>query len=285
MSCSRRPLILAGLLLLLVAAVATGDDSPEAVIAQADLLYMTRYVEEDLLEAIRIFETLLPDLEMLTTASQAYILNRLSQLCYEAPLFTEGLAKGDGDWYRKGKAYGYQSLRLSAEFVAHEGEGIEAALAYSTDIAAMHWLANNWGMLCNINVIEGLVQQSNVLALFNRCVELDSSFWGASSASALGSLLIMLPGPLGGDDETGLALVEQSIEDAPAYLNNRIILAEYWGFTYNYFGARTGVRDAELIERETAFILDAEIGDWPFWNRQAKMAAERLLGWLGEYTD
>jgi len=32
----------------------------------------------------------------------------------------------------------------------------------------------------------------------------------------------------------------------------------------------TGVRDAELIERECAVILADGFGEWPFWNRQAK---------------
>jgi len=71
----------------------------------------------------------------------------------------------------------------------------------------------------------------------------------------------------------------------PDYLHNRIILAEYWGFTYNTFGALTGVRDAELIEREAGIVLSGEIGDWPFWNRQAKVAAERLLVQLSDLTD
>ena len=66
---------------------------------------------------------------------------------------------------------------------------------------------------------------------------------------------------------------------------NCIILAEYWGFTYDYFGQLTGVRDAELIERELAIVLKGEIGDWPFWHRQAKIAAERLLTQLREMTD
>jgi len=272
-------------LVLLLAFGVLGEDTPFDLIAQADLAYMTRHQEEDMTRAIALYEAVLPSLEELSVSSQAYVLNRLSQLCYEVALFTEGLADEDGDWYYKGKDYGFQSLRLDPEFAAHEAEGLAQALAYSTNIAGMHWLANNWGMICNINVLEGLVQQKNVLALFRRCVELDPTFWGASSASALGSLLIMVPGPLGGDDAAGLALVEQSIVDAPAYLNNRIILAEYWGFTYNYFGVLNGVRDAELIERETAAVLEGEIGDWPFWNRQAKIAAERLLEWLRERTD
>lgn len=284
----RRPsaLALAGAAVVLVGlSTAVAADSPSALIAQADRLYMTRYVQEDMAAALAMYEALLPSLEELSIPSQAYVLNRLSQLCYEATTFTEGNTAEDGELFRKGKEYGFRSLRLDEEFVAHESEGLEAALAYVTDVAAMHWTANNWGMLCGMNPIQGLLQQGSVLALFSRSVELNPQFWGASSASALGSLLIMLPGALGGDKERGLALIEESIDTDPAYLHNRVILAEYWGFTYNYFGQVTGVRDAELIEREAAIIFDGEVDAWPFWNRQARINAERLLARLRDLTD
>ena len=236
-------------------------------------------------EALALYEAVLPSLETLSVASQAYVLDRLSQLCYEASLFTEGNTPEDGELFERGKAFGMQSLRLNPEFVAHESEGLREALAYVTDVAAMHWTANNWGMLCGMNPIQGLLQQGSVLALFSRCIELDRDFWGGSAASALGSLLIMLPGPMGGDDAAGLALVQESIVMDPAYLYNRIILAEYWGFTYNFLGQLTGVSDAELIKRETAIVLEGDVEAWPFWNRQAKLSAERLLAWLRDLTD
>jgi hypothetical protein len=90
---------------------------------------------------------------------------------------------------------------------------------------------------------------------------------------------------MGGDKETGLALVESSILLDPSYLPNRVTLAEYWGFTYGFLGNLTGVRDAELIERELTCVLDAELGDWPFWNANAKESAERLLQQLRDITD
>lgn len=262
-----------------------GADSSAALIAQADQAYMTRHLQESMTQAIALYEAVLPSLDTLSVPSQAYVLNRLSQLCYEVPMFSEGDTSEDRDLFNKGKAYGLQSLRLNQEFALHESAGFEEALPYITDAAALHWTANNWGMLCGMNPIQGLLQQGKVLALFSRCVELDEAFWGGSSASALGSLLIMSPSALGGDKEAGLALVEDSISMDPSYLHNRVILAEYWGFTYNYFGQLTGVRDAELIERETAIVLEGEIGDWPFWNRQAKIAAERLLARLREMSD
>ena len=260
-------------------------DAPTDLIARADLAYMSRYVLESMNEAIALYESVLPDLDTLSPGLQAYVLNRLSQLCYEAAMFTEGNVPEDKPLYTNGKEYGFRSLRLNDEFAAHESDGLKAALAYVTDPAALHWTANNWGLLCGLNPIQGLLEQGSVLALFGRAVELDRDFWGASAASALGSLLIMVPGPMGGNDAEGLALVEESIVLDPSYLNNRIILAEYWGFTYNMFGALTGVRDAEMIERETTFILESDVGDWPFWNRRAKIDAERLLAQLRDLTD
>jgi hypothetical protein len=282
---SRLPVLCLVFVLVAGFGTAVGEDSPMGLITQADLAYMTRHLHESMTEAIALYEAVLPNLNTLSDWSQAYVLNRLSQLCYEAGMFSEGDTPEDKDLFAEGKAYGFQSLRLNEEFAAHESEGLEEALTYVTDVAAMHWTANNWGMLCGLNPIQGLLQQGSVLALFRRCVEVDEDFWGGSSASALGSLLIMSPGPLGGDDEAGLALVEDSILMDPSYLHNRIILAEYWGFTYNYFGSLNGVRDAELIERETAIVLEGELGDWPFWNRQAKIAAERLLAQLRDLTD
>jgi hypothetical protein len=228
----------------------------------------------------------LPDLDTLSPSTQAYVLDRLSQLCYEATTFSEGDTAADRALYEKGKAYGLQSLRLNAEFVdAQEEHGFNGALAYATDVAALHWTASNWGKLCGMNPIVGLTQQDSVLALFTRVVEVNPEYWGGSASSSLGSLLIMSPSTLGGDKEAGLALVENSIVLDPSYLPNRITLAEYWGFTYDFFGSLTGVRDAELIERELNIVLDADIGDWPFWNQNAKQSAETLLQRLRDMTD
>jgi hypothetical protein len=39
----------------------------------------------------------------------------------------------------------------------------------------------------------------------------------------------------------------------------------------------SGVHDAGLIEEQLRIVLAAPIGDWPFWNREAKREAEWLL--------
>jgi hypothetical protein len=284
---SRLSVLSSAVLILLFASLmsTTGAESPIDLIVQADFLYMTRYVEEDMTQAIALFEAVIPDLDTLSMNSQSYVLNRLSQLYYEATMFSEGDTSEDGELFEKGKAYGLQSLRLNAEFAEAEGNGFNAAIAFANDAAALHWAASNWGKLCGMNPIVGLTQQDSVLALFSRAVEIDSDYWGGSASSSLGSLLIMSPSTLGGDEDAGLALVEDSITIDPSYLSNRVVLAEYWGFTYNFFGQLTGVRDAELIERELTIVLDAEVGDWFFWNLQAKALAAKLLAQLQEMTE
>ena len=263
------------------------DDSPADLIAQANLAYGSRHLRTSMNEALALYEAVLPSLETLPVQSQAYVLGRLSQLCYEAAMFTDGNTPEDRELFIRGKDYAYRALRLNPDFVARESAGLDVALQYATeaDAMAMHWLANNWGMVLEMNPMQGLMEQGSVMALFERTTEVAEGFWGASAESALGSLLIMVPGIMGGNRERGLALIEDSIELDPAYLHNRIILAEYWGFTYNMFGSLTGVRDAELIERECGIILAGQIGEWPFWNRRAKLEAERLLAQLEDLAD
>ena len=165
---SRLPMLCLALVLVAGLGTAAGEDSPTNLIAQADLAYMTRHLQQSMTEAIALYEAVLPSLDTLSDWNQAYVLNRLSQLCYEAALFAEGHTPEDEELYTKGKEYGFRSLRLNQQFAAHESEGLRGALAYVTDVVAMHWTANNWGMLCGIHPIQGLLEQGSVLALFSR---------------------------------------------------------------------------------------------------------------------
>ncbi len=262
----------------------SGADTPIDLIAQADFVYMTRHIEEDMTQAIALFEAVIPDLDTLSPETQAYVLNRLSQLCYEATTFSEGNTPEDRELFERGKAYGLQSLRLNAQFAEAESRDFSEAVAYAEDAVALLWTADNWGKLCGMNPIEGLLHQGKVMTLFARGLEIDPTYWGGSSSNALGSLLIMSPSTLGGDKEAGLSLVESAVAIDPSYLPNHVVIAEYWGFTYNFFGQMTGIRDADLVERELTLVLDAGIGDWPFWNREAKKNAALLLETLQEMS-
>jgi len=282
-----RPAVLSSAIVLVLLAVFTtafANESVTDLIAQADWAYTTRHLQESMIEAIVLFEAVVPSLDTLSLETQAYVLNRLSQLCYEAPTLSEGDPSEDRALHEKGKAYGLQSLRLCSGFAEAEERDFDEAVSYVTDAAALLWTADNWGVLCGMNPIEGLLQQGKVLSLFSRSVDVDPTFWGGSASNALGSLLVMSPPALGGDKDAGLALLESAIATDPSYLPNRVVLAEYWGFTYNFLGQLTGVRDAELVERELAIVLDANIGDWSFWNRQAKQQAEKLLKQLHDMS-
>ena len=283
---SRSSVLRLAIILIVLTGFATvrGVDTPIDLISQADLAFTTRHLEESMTQAIALLEAVLPSLDTLSVQSQAYVLNRLSQLCYEATTFSEGDTSEDGTLFEKGKAYGLQSLRLDPVFVEAETRSFGEAVSVATDTAALHWTASNWGKIGGMNPIQGLLYQGKFMALFSRTVEVDPEFWGASASSSLGSLLIMSPAAMGGDKEAGLALVENSIVLAPTYLSNHLILAEYWGFTYNYFGQLSGIRDAELIEREVAFVLESDTEDWPFWNAEAKRLADILLQRLREMT-
>jgi len=63
-------------------------DTPIDLIVKADFVYMTRHIAEDMSQALALYEAVLPDLDTLSMGNQAYVLNRLSQLSYEAAEFS-----------------------------------------------------------------------------------------------------------------------------------------------------------------------------------------------------
>jgi len=158
-------------------------------------------------------------------------------------------------------------------------------VSFVEDVAALTWTADNWGSLFRYNPLEGLANVGKVRAMYERCLEVDETYWGGSCHNALGALLVTTPGFLGGDPERGRAHLERAIEVDPGYLMNRVVYAEFWGFTYDALGNKNGVRDRELIERELRHVLEAPIGErWPFWNRVAKRTARLLLEELERFV-
>jgi hypothetical protein len=159
----------------------------------------------------------------------------------------------------------------------------EKALSFVTDPAALLWTADNWGALFGYDPWQGMANVGKVKAMYERCLEVDETYWGGSCHNALGALLVTTPDFLGGDLEEGKRHLERAIELDFYYLENHVVYAQYWGFTYDFLGRMNGVRDRELIERELSFVLEAPIGRWPFWNREAKKEAELLLKKLEEF--
>ncbi len=278
-----RRLIAAALLAAVLAvAVRAVETSPAERIERGDAAFAERHVFEKLLEAIEAYESVLPSLETEPIEVQALVLDRLAQLHYELTTFTPGNTPEDEEVFRKGKEYGLLSLRLNPEFASLEEDDFDGAVAAVIDPAALLWTADNWGALLDYNPISGLLYLGRVRTLYERCLAVDERYWGASAHNALGAMFIVTPAALGGDEEAGRVHLEAALSLAPTYLLNHVVYAQYWGFTYDLFGNVNGVRDAAFIEQQLRIVLDAPIGEWPFWNREAKREAEALLADLKE---
>ena len=269
---------------LRVPAAADGA-SPEELIAQANTAFAERFNEAQMREAIADYEAVLPYLNALAVQSQAFILDRLAQGYYELTTFSAGNTPEDRDLFTKGKKYGFQSLALSPGFAQRQGGDFKQALSYVTDPAALLWTADNWGAIFSYDPWQGMKDVGKVKAAYERCIEIDESYWGGSCHNALGALLVTTPAFLGGDLEEGKRHLERAIELAPDYLENHVVYAQYWGFTYDSFGKMNGIRDQALIERELNLVLKASVGRWPFWNREAKKEAKNLLEREKEFLD
>lgn len=276
-------------LVVSIVCVAGGGDAwaqtcPASWIERGGLAFEERFAPEQMERAIAAYEAALPGLESLPVETQAHVLDRLAQLYYEWTTFSPGDTPKDKDAFRKGKEYGLKSLRLNPGFAALENEDFGEAVAVVTDPAALLWMANNWGALFHYDPIGGMLHMGKVRALYERCITVDECYWGASAHNALGAMLVVTPGVLGGDADEGREHLERAVELNPTYLENRVVYAQYCGFTYDLFGAVSGVRDAAFIEDQLEMVLDALIGDWPFWNQEAKSEAEALLAELQEKT-
>jgi len=276
------PLMVA-IALALVVLTATEEPTPGELIARANEAFAERFIEGRMREAIAWYEAVLPYLPQLPVQSQAFVLDRLSQAYYELTTFSEGDTPEDRELFAKGKEYGFRSLALSPGFARWEARDFKRAVGSVTDPAALLWTADNWGALFRYDPWQGMSHVGRVKAMYERCIEVEEGYWGGSCHNALGALLVTTPGFLGGDPAEGKGHLERAIALDPYYLENHIVYAQYWGFTYDLFGNMNGIRDRELIERELSFVLEAPIGEWPFWNREAKREAEALRAKMEEF--
>jgi len=266
--------VLLTFLILPMGMTASAGESPEGLVAQGNAAFRERFDEGRMQDAIFYYEEALP---ILPVQSESFVLDRLAQCYYELTTFSEGNTPDDRLLFEKGKEYGLRSLRLNPDFVRLEDDDFKEAVLYVTDPAALLWTANNWGALFSYDPLLGMIDVGKVKALYERGIEIAEDYWGASFHNALGAMLVTLPSFLGGSVEEGRSHLERAIEISPDYLENHVVYAQYWGFTYDLFGRVNGLRDPDLIERELNLVLSAQIGDWPFWNREAKKEAEALL--------
>ena len=277
-------LLTVGLALSGSAPLAQSPD-PGELIDRAEALSDERHEMATLSRMIELYERALPHLDGLSAERQRTTLNRLTQLLYERSSLRPGSGSQVQADLRRAKEIGFRRLRRNPDFDRLEHAHFGDALRHVEDPAALLWTANAWGQIFRHSPLEGLANVGKVLAMYERCRAIDASFWGGNCVHALGALLVTTPGPLGGDRERGRELLDEAVQIDPTYLVNRTVRAEYLGFQYGPLGDKTGIRDRELIVEELAFVEDAPIGDWPFWNRIAKGRVDAIREDLRRFSD
>ncbi|MFB6286648.1 MAG: TRAP transporter TatT component family protein [Candidatus Bipolaricaulia bacterium] len=277
-------LVTVGLALSGSAPLAQSPD-PGELIDRAEALSDQRHEMATLSRMIELYDRALPHLDELSAERQRTALNRLTQLHYERSSLRPGSGSEDRADLNRAKDVGFRRLRRNDGFAEHEHGNFREALSHVEDPAALLWTANAWGHIFRHAPLDGLANVGKVLAMYERCMAIDETFWGGNCVHALGALLVTTPAPLGGNRERGRELLDRAVEIDPEYLVNHTVRAAYLGFRYDALGNKNGVRDRELIERELRIIEESPIGDWPFWNRIAKQRVPEIRRDLERLSD
>ena len=150
---------------------------------RADKAFHERFLEGRMRDSIACYESLL-DLDPLPVQSEAFVLRRLSQLCYELTTFSEGSTPEDRDLLFRGKDYGLRSLRLVSAFAEWEEDDFKKAVGSVSDPATLLWTAHNWGAYLSFVPLQGVLNVSAIITMYERCLAIDERYWGASAHSA-----------------------------------------------------------------------------------------------------
>ncbi len=270
-----RLVLLAGVLGVSGLALAQGV---EGILAQAEALYDRWHGEFDfaayegrLREALQLWEGALP---RLSGPERRDVLVRLARAWFE---LAEGYLADRGEQeraYAKGKDYALEALRLDPAFrAAEEREGLRAALRKSADVEALFWYGNNLGRWLGFNFWAALTGGTrDVLAAFERCVELEETYWGAGPRRALANFLAQTPGFLGGDFSRAQREFQRALALAPHFLQNYVDYAEHWAKRAGEEGLFCALLGEALRQGEDPAVFRA----WPFYNALALARAVRL---------
>lgn len=228
--------------------------------------------EGELREAIRLWEEALPLLS--APAEKRGVLVHLARAWFE--LAEAYLSERDPreQAYKKGVGYALSALRLDQEFCrTEEREGFRAALRKSTDVEALFWYGNNLGRWLGFHYWEALTGGTrDVLAAFERCVELDEAYWAGGPRRALANFLAQTPGFLGGDFSRAQKEFQRALALAPEFLQNYVDYAEHWAKPAGKKELFCSLVEEALRRGQDPAVLAA----WPLYNALALARAERL---------
>ena len=246
-------------------------DAP-VLIAEADGLYdrwsgpfdFDAY-ETSLRGAILLWEAALDLLPEENVQSRSHVLTRLSQAYFE---LGEGYLSDRGEKegaYEVGKDAALASLRLDPTFDATEArDGFRAALRSASDVRAIFWYGNTLGQWLNYHQITAFFGGArDVLASFERSIELDETFDGGGPHRAMAALLSRAYFVVGRSREDAVVHFERSIEIAPNHLESAVSYAEFYARPTD---------DIELFDALIAGVLEKAadatvVAAFPFYNK------------------
>jgi tetratricopeptide (TPR) repeat protein len=234
----------------------------------------------DLRQAIVLWEEALPLIPDDQVQTKAHVLNSLAQGCFELATGYLTTVEEKDTAYGKGKDYALESLRLDPDFVAAEDvDGFRAALYSARDVEAIFWYGNDLGSYLNYHPLTAITGgMTDVLASFERSIELNRNYDGGGPDRALAAFLAQVPSILGGDLEQARVHFESALEIDPDYLENYVNYAEYYA---------KPKEDWPLFESLLTTALDkgkdpAVMSKWPFYNTLSLERTKELWAWWEE---
>jgi len=228
----------------------------------------------DLEKALALYAQALPLIPRDALQTRAYVLDRLGEGYFE--LGTAYLTNRDEQEqaFRKGKDYSLKSLRLEPQFAAQEKESFRAALSQATDVRAIFWYGNNLGRYLNFHPLAALSGgMKDVVAAFERAIELDETYLAGGPWRALGSFLAQVPGFLGGDRKKAADAYARAIAIGPDFLENYVDDAEYVAKANKNWSRFCAELRTVLEKSKDQDVMAA----WPLYNALAVNRAQALL--------
>lgn len=225
--------------------------------------------------AIRLWEQALPLVPAEDVAVQAHVLNHLAQAYFEMAEAYLYAAKDRELAYAAGRDYALQSLKLNPVFGETEARsGYRAALRSATDVAAIFWYGNNVGQWYNYNmfaaIVEGGVQ--NVLASYERAIELDETYLGGAPQRSMAALIAQAYFVLGKPRDDAVPHYERAIEIDPDYLESYYNYAKFYALPTK----QTELASSLLRTLDEKAQDPESFGKWPFYNTLAVRRADPL---------
>lgn len=275
--------------LVLIGAVAVSQDSPALaaqevtdLIAAADAAF-DRWTEpfefsayqERLESAVSLWEQALPRIPNGDVPTRAHVLNRLAQAYFELgeAYLTEPAQRQEA--YGRGKDRALASLRLDPLFGATEqSAGFRAALRSASDVVAIFWYGNTLGVWLNYHQITAILGGVlDVLASYERAIELDDTYLGSAPHRSMAALIAQAYFVIGKSRHDSVPHYERSIEIDPTYLEGYVNYAEHYA---DPMGKKALYDD--LLTTAMAMAEDPQVmSAWPLYNELATRRARTML--------